>query len=209
MQKKSVTLLTDATQALTAAVKPYADAIRIAQDEIAHVQRRSKAQPSRLSERITLLEQEVERFFSNDALRRYFVDEHISARTAAERGVVLSDAERDDIEVGLKIAGSALAEIRRACAAMPAAIAAAEQELAEAEYILSGFRSPAHAPADAQAAPLPHDLRDRLSKVFAINLPAGATFADAISAQRERAADEGEERLAEWVAYQQQNGTQP
>ena len=44
MQKKSVTLLTDATQALTAAVKPYADAIRIAQDEIAHVQRRSKAQ---------------------------------------------------------------------------------------------------------------------------------------------------------------------
>ena len=207
-QKKSADVFTLIEARFTEAASTYAAAIRDARFLLADAQRKSRNRASDAAVRQRMLEAEVDRNFQHDKLRKYLVSQVIAARSEAENGSALTIRERAQIVDSIDAAGAALDDLRRVHANMGEAIAAAEKQLAAVEYELSASRSPAPVPADAQAAPLPDELRVRLCEIFNFRLPAGATLADALTAQRERAADEGAARLAEWVAYQRE-GAQP
>lgn len=207
-QKTSADVFTLVEARFAEAANTYAAAIRDARFLLADAQRKSRSRAADATARQHILEAEVDRNFENDKLRKYLVSQVVAARNEAEGGKILTSDERTAIADSIDAAGAALDDLRRVHADLSAAITAAEGQLAAGEYELSAFRSPAPVPADAQAAPLPDELRVRLCEIFNFRLPAGATLADALTAQRERAADEGAARLAEWVAYQRE-GAQP
>lgn len=208
-QKTGAEIFTLFADKFSEAADSYAETIREARFALDEAKRKSKSRASDAAVRQRMLEAEVDRNFQHDKLRKYLVSQVIAARSEAENGGALTIRERAQIVDSIDAAGAALDDLRRVHANMGEAIAAAEKQLAAVEYELSAFRSPAPVPADAQTAPLPDELRVRLCEIFNFRLPAGATLADALTAQRERAADEGAERLAEWVTYQQQDGAQP
>lgn len=207
-QKRSADVFTLVEARFTDAANTYAASIRNARFLLEDAQRKSKSRAADATARQHMLEAEVDRNFENDKLRKYLVSQVVAARSETENGSALTIRERAQIVDSIDAAGAALDDLRRVHANMGEAIAAAEKQLAAVEYELSAFRSPAPIPADAQTAPLPDELRVRLCEIFNFRLPAGATLADALTAQRERAADEGAARLAEWVAYQRE-GAQP
>ena len=207
-QKSSAEAFVIIADRFSTAADDYAETIREVRFALDEAKRKCNSRTSDAAVRQRMLEEEVDRNFRHDGLRKYLVSQVVSARNEAENDNVLTISERAQIVEYIDAAGAALDDLRRVHADLGEGIEAAEKTLAEAEYTLSGFRSTAPVPADAQTAPLPDDLRARLCEIFNIRLPAGATLTDALSAQRERAADEAAHRLAEWMAYQQE-GAQP
>ena len=150
-QKRSADVFTLVEARFAEAANTYAASIRNARFLLEDAQRKSKSRAADATARQHMLEAEVDRNFENDKLRKYLVSQVFAARNEAECGKIMTSEERTAIVDSIDAAGAALDHLRRVHADLSAAIAAAEGQLAAAEYELSGFRNPCPAAPAASA----------------------------------------------------------